>query len=91
MAQRSLTQAPGHRLWPMTREVCDRLEGEIAELRAELTALSGQGLEEGIVRLPFMIAARRLHALRQVLDSADVVDGERCHIGHSVTWLPKRE
>ena len=60
--------------WPMTREACDRLVDEIAHLRRELSTLTGQGLEEGIVQLAVLHASRRLATLTQVLDCAERVD-----------------
>lgn len=58
-----------------------RLDGlieEIERLRQELTALTGQGLEEGIVQLPVAQTARRLDTLRLVLRRAEVVDDRPC-------------
>lgn len=90
MVQLSVNQAPGHPRWPMTREACDRLENEIRELRAELTALTGQGLEEGIVRLPFTLASRRLEVLGQMLEWGDVVDEPIAAIGCRTTLRDER-
>jgi len=64
--------------WPLTREAREQLIEEIARLRGDLTSLAGQGLEEGIVRLPMTIAMRRLETLRDVLDRCEVVDDTSC-------------
>jgi transcription elongation factor GreA len=70
----------------MTQEAITHLVDEVARLRQDLVALTGRGLEEGIVRLPVANAERRLHTLTQVLGSADVVDDEACvAIGRRVT------
>ena len=71
--------------WPMTREACDRLIDQIARLRQELTELTGRGLEEGIIRLSFATAARRLETLISVLDCADVTDTPCAAIGRRAT------
>jgi transcription elongation GreA/GreB family factor len=68
----------GSRAWPMTREAWDQLVGEIARLREDLSTMAGQGLEEGIVRLPVAIAARRLDTLQEALDRCEVVDDGSC-------------
>jgi transcription elongation factor GreA len=66
------------RRWPLTREAREQLLEEIARLRGDLTSLAGQGLEEGIVRLPMTIAIRRLETLRDVLDRCELVDDTSC-------------
>ena len=71
--------------WPLTREAWDRLIEDVAQLRAELVLMTGQGLEEGIVRLPVAVGARRLETLKDVLDRCTVVeDRERAVIGRNV-------
>jgi transcription elongation GreA/GreB family factor len=70
----------------MTSDAITLLIDEIARLRQDLVALTGGGLEEGIVRLPVANAERRLQTLTQVLDAADVVEDEECvAIGRRVT------
>jgi transcription elongation GreA/GreB family factor len=71
---------------PLTREAWDRCHDEIARLRDEITTMNGQGLEEGVLRLPVAIAASRLAMLRDVLDRSQVVDDTSCAaIGRRVT------
>jgi transcription elongation GreA/GreB family factor len=68
----------------MTAHAHERLLDELAELRRDVAYLAGQGLEEGIVRLPIAQAVRRLEVLGSVVDAAVVTD-ERCvAIGHAV-------
>jgi transcription elongation factor GreA len=66
------------RLWPLTSDARSQLIDEIARLRQDIASLTGQGLEEGIVRLPVAIAARRLETLKGVLDRCDIVDDTPC-------------
>lgn len=66
------------RSWPLTREAWDRLVDEVAQLRESVTTLAGQGLEEGIVRLPVAIASRRLETLGEVLERCELVDESPC-------------
>ena len=71
---------------PLTREAWDRCQDEIARLRDEITQMNGQGLEEGVLRLPVAIAASRLAVLKDVLDRSQVVDDTPCAaIGRRVT------
>jgi transcription elongation factor GreA len=60
--------------WPLTRAARERLADEIVRVRQELAAMTGQGLEEGILRLPIELGSRRLETLQGVLDRCDVVD-----------------
>jgi transcription elongation GreA/GreB family factor len=62
------------RSWPLTREARDRLVDEVAQLRESVSTMAGQGLEEGIVRLPVAIATRRLETLNEVLGRCVLVD-----------------
>lgn len=71
------TIAPA-RSWPLTREAWDRLVDEVAQLRESVAELAGQGLEEGIVRLPVAIASRRLETLHEVLERCELVDETPC-------------
>jgi transcription elongation factor GreA len=81
-AARSIERMPS---WPLTREAWDRLIEDVAQLRAELVAMTGQGLEEGIVRLAVAVGARRLATLKEVLDRCEVVDeAKRAVIGRRV-------
>jgi transcription elongation GreA/GreB family factor len=85
-----LERGAGQR-WPMTREARDRLVDVIAQLRRDLTALSGQGLEEGVARLPIATATRRLERLERVLDDAEVIEGGTCAaIGRRATLRDER-
>jgi len=73
-------------VWPLTSEAWTRLIDEIATLRREMADLTTQGLEEGIMRLPVALAARRLDTLKDVLDRAEVVASTAaCVIGRRVT------
>jgi transcription elongation GreA/GreB family factor len=69
------------RPWPLTDEARNALIDEIANLRAELETMAGQGLEEGIHRLPIAIAIRRIRTLEDVLDRCEVVADGRAAIG----------
>jgi len=62
----------------MTREAIILLAGEVARLREDLVALTGRGLEEGIVRLPVANAERRLQTLTDVLGAAEVTGDAQC-------------
>lgn len=74
------------RSWPLTSEARDRLVDEVARLRESVSTMAGQGLEEGIVRLPVAIAMRRLETLSDVLDRCELVDETRCvAIGRQAT------
>ena len=64
--------------WTMTTEAMTLLIDEIARLREDLAMLTGQGLEEGVVRLPVANAARRLGTLTQVLETADIARDDGC-------------
>jgi transcription elongation GreA/GreB family factor len=66
------------RSWPLTREAWKRLVDEVADLRQSVSTMAGQGLEEGIVRLPVALAMRRLATITEVLDRCEVVDEPRC-------------
>ncbi len=70
--------AANARPWPLTSDAQSKLIDEIARLRHEVAALSGQGLEEGIVRLPIALAERRLQVLIGVLNAAELVDDAAC-------------
>jgi transcription elongation GreA/GreB family factor len=71
---------------PLTREAWDRCRDEIARLRDEITQMNGQGLEEGVLRLPVATAASRLAVLKDVLDRSELVDDTSCAaIGRRVT------
>lgn len=73
------------RLWPLTSDARSQLIEEIARVREDIALLTGQGLEEGIVRPPVALAARRIETLKDVLDRAELVDGTRCAIGRRAT------
>jgi transcription elongation GreA/GreB family factor len=62
----------------MTQSAWQRLVDECARLREDLSTLTGQGLEEGIVRLPVARASRRLATLTDVLDRSDIVRDPGC-------------
>jgi transcription elongation GreA/GreB family factor len=80
-ARKAVTRSP----WPLTSEAWTRLIDEIARLRQEISGLTTQGLEEGIVRLPVALAARRLDTLKDVRDRAEVVEAPTaCVIGRRV-------
>ena len=64
--------------WPLTREAWDRLVDEIGRVRRDVSTMSGQGLEEGILRLPLALGLRRLETLQAVLDRCQLVDDEPC-------------
>jgi transcription elongation GreA/GreB family factor len=66
------------RPWPLTSAARSKLIDDIARMREDLTSLTGQGLEEGIVRLPVALTERRLETLEEVLARAEIVDGIRC-------------
>ena len=85
----SLRTAPD-RGWPVTREASDLLVERIAELRAEVTSLAGQGLEEGIVELELVQAARRLDTLEAVRTRATLVDDGSCAIGRRAVLQDER-
>src|SRR3954471_20815569 len=72
--------------FPLTTEALRQLVDEIARMREDLSSLTGQGLEEGIVRLPVALAARRLETLKDVLARSEIVDGtRRAAIGRRAT------
>lgn len=74
------------RSWPLTPEAWERLVDEIAQLRLDVASLAEQGLEEGIVRLPAALAARRLETLTQVLERAELAgDPSSAAIGRRIT------
>ena len=74
------------RSWPLTREAWERLVDEVAQLRESVSTMAGQGLEEGIVRLPIALATRRLETLSEVLDRCELVDDDPCvAIGRQAT------
>ncbi|HET8785281.1 MAG TPA: GreA/GreB family elongation factor [Candidatus Limnocylindrales bacterium] len=62
--------------WPSTQEALDRLVDQIARLRADLRSLTGQGIEEGALRLDVATTERRLRRLGAVV--------ARCHVTHDV-------
>jgi transcription elongation GreA/GreB family factor len=64
--------------WPMTPDAWDRLIDETTGLRHELSTMSGQGLEEGALYLPLVLAERRLETLRAVMDRCQVIDDAQC-------------
>ena len=64
--------------WPLTSEARDHLVGELARLRADVAGMAGEGLEEGVLRLPIAMAARRLEILTGVLERSLVVDDLAC-------------
>ena len=66
------------RPWPLTSGARSQLIEDIARMREDLTSLTGQGLEEGIVRLPVALTERRLETLQEVLARAEIVDGVHC-------------
>jgi len=66
------------RPWPLTRAARTDLVDEIARVRQELTSMTGQGIEEGVFRLPVSMAVRRLDALMEVLERCQVVDDTDC-------------
>ena len=75
-----------HRPWPLTPEAWDDLNDEIGRLRKDLSSLSGQGLEEGIVQHAVAHAARRLQAFEDVLERCQIVDDkQRAAIGRRAT------
>jgi transcription elongation GreA/GreB family factor len=74
--------------WPLTREAWDRLIDEIGRQRDDLSSMAGQGMEEGILRLPVAIAEKRLETLKAVLDRCQLVDDTaRAAIGRRATLL----
>jgi transcription elongation factor GreA len=68
----------------MTADAFERLLDEIAQLRRDVAFLAGQGLEEGIVRLPVAQAARRLETLGAVAETAAVTKQRCVAIGRRV-------
>jgi hypothetical protein len=72
------------RRWPMTPQAHSHLLDELAQLRLDVSALAGQGLEEGIVRLPVARAAQRLKVLGAVVDGAEVAKAPYVVIGSCV-------
>ena len=66
------------RSWPLTSDAESHLAEEIARMRGDLTFLTGQGLEEGIVRLPVALTARRLETFKDLLAHCEIVDGTEC-------------
>ncbi len=78
MHNATFTPIGAARRWPMTRKAWDRLLDELAQLREELTFMTGQGLEEGIVQLSVAVGMRRLETLKDVRDRCELVDDERC-------------
>ena len=63
---------------PVTSHALRQLTEQIARLRADQTSLTSQGLEEGIVRLPFFLTARRLEVLEGLLARAALADATPC-------------
>lgn len=78
MSTTAVARSESAQAWPLTKEALERLVDEIAQLRQDLSSLTGQGLEEGIVRLPVTLAARRLETLHRVLERAEVVSDSAC-------------
>ena len=70
--------------WVMTPEAHTALLDQLAQLRRDVSVLAGQGLEEGIVRLPIAQAARRLQVLTSVVDAAAITADSCVAIGRSV-------
>jgi transcription elongation GreA/GreB family factor len=66
------------RPWPFTSDAQSRLAEEIARMRADLTFLTGQGLEEGIVELPVARTSRRLETFKDFLARSEIVDRTGC-------------
>jgi transcription elongation GreA/GreB family factor len=85
MSVNASVRTAGNRGWPVTPKAWDTLAGTIARLRDDLVTLAGQGLEEGIVRLPVAQVTRRLETLERVRVEARVVDDSSCAIGRHVT------
>jgi len=86
MSATAVTRTSHARSWPLTPEALRRLDLEITRTRDELSVLTSRGLEEGIVRLPVAVAAKRLDTLRQVLAGAEVIEDPGCVvIGRRVT------
>jgi transcription elongation GreA/GreB family factor len=74
------------RPWRLTSRARSKLLEDIARMSAELVSLTGQGLEEGIVRLPVALTERRLETLKAVLAGAEIVeDADRAAIGRRAT------
>lgn len=79
MATSARAIAPEHPpSWPLTSAARSRLIDEISRIRRDLSELTGQGLEEGIVRLPVSVGIRRLDSLNVILERARVVDDVPC-------------
>jgi transcription elongation GreA/GreB family factor len=66
------------RSWPLTSRALRQLIDEVARLRQDLSSLTSQGLEEGIIQLPVAVAARRIEVLTDVLERAELVDDRPC-------------
>jgi transcription elongation GreA/GreB family factor len=66
------------RRWPLTSEAWNQLIDEAARIRQDLSSMTGQGLEEGIVQLPVALAGRRLETLRNIMERAPLVDDIPC-------------
>ncbi|HEY7024539.1 MAG TPA: GreA/GreB family elongation factor [Candidatus Limnocylindrales bacterium] len=73
--------------WPMTAEAHAQLLDELAKLRRDVATPGGQGLEDGVVRLPIVHAARRLEVLGTVVDAATITDETCVAIGRDVEVL----
>jgi transcription elongation GreA/GreB family factor len=77
---------PKTQSWPLTSDARTHLAEEIARMREDLTFLTGQGLEEGIVRLPVALTSRRLEIFDEFLARSEIVDRIRCvAVGRRVT------
>ena len=69
---------PAPRTWPMTPEAWSRLVDEVSRLRRDVAVLAGAGDEDGVVRLPFAQAARRLETLLDAQVRAEIVADSCC-------------
>jgi hypothetical protein len=76
--------APSLQHLPITPRAYDLLLDELAQLRRDITVMAGQGLEEGILRLPVARAARRLETLELVVGGARITNAPRVAIGRRV-------
>ena len=87
MSELAIRQPSADQRWPMTGEAWGALVDELGRLRADVVIQVGaSALDDGLVHLPVVKAARRLEILTAVFSAAEQVhDSNRAVIGRRVT------